>query len=93
VVQVVVHKAKANGSWQALDQSMSLLLQSMSVSNTRSLPGKAGLEAKGQAEALEKSFNLPIVKTFGLPKLSPGSRLTIDLDEDLNDVSFSSAWA
>ena len=53
-----------------------------------SLPGKAGAEAKAQAEALEKSFDLPFVKTFGLPKLSPGSRVTIDLDEDLNDVIF-----
>ena len=88
VMQVVMHKAKANGSWQALDQSMSLLLQSMGVSNMSALPGKAGLESKAQAEALEKSFNLPIVKTFGLPKLSPGSRLTIVLDEDLNDVIF-----
>ena len=88
VMQVVVHKAKADGSWRALDQAATAMLQSMGVSNMSSLPGKAGEESKAQAAALEKAFDLPFIKTFGLPKLSPGSKFTIDLDEDLNDVIF-----
>lgn len=88
VVQVVIHKAKANGSWQKLNLVASGMLRRMGVSSMNSLSGAAAKDAAAMTAAQEKAFNLPIVKTFGLPRLRPGSRLTLDLDEDLNDVIF-----
>ncbi len=35
-----------------------------------------------------RSFNMPIVKTFGLARVAPRQQITINLDEDLNDVTF-----
>ena len=84
VVQVVIHKAKANGSWQRLNSSASAGLAGMGVNFT----GDIARESAKSAEALEKTFDLPIIKTFGIPSLRPGSHITIDLGEELNDVIF-----
>jgi hypothetical protein len=86
VVQVVVHKDVPEGSWQGFSQVMSGWAESLGVTNLGE--GKAGEESKAQAAAVEKLIALPSIKMFGLPKLQPGSRFTIDLDEDLNEVIY-----
>jgi hypothetical protein len=91
VVQVVIHKAKAkaNGGLSALNLASTGLLQSMGVEMLgTNLENSPAVEGMTLTKAQEKSFDLPIIKTFGLPKLSPGARFSIDLDEDLNDVIF-----
>ena len=86
VVQVVVHKDVPEGSWQGFSQGMSQWAQSLGVTNLGE--GKAGEESKAQSAALEKLIALPNIKLYGLPKLNAGSRFTIDLDEDLNEVIY-----
>lgn len=84
IVQIVIHKAKANGALSALNLGSAGLLQGMGVD----MLSGAGVAGAALTRAQEKSFDMPIVKTFGLPRLAPGVRLSIDVDEDLNDVIF-----
>lgn len=91
IVQVTIHKAKADIG-PMLDLAASAWLVRQGVDNILPSPEKldvgAGAESAAATAIKTKSFNMPIVKTFGLPRIAPGQRVSIDLDEDLNDVIF-----
>jgi hypothetical protein len=91
ILQVTFHKAKADIG-PLIDLMASAYLADQGVENV--LPNLEKLDPGLAAESAAataiktKSFNMPIVKTFGLPRIAPGEEVSIDLDEDLNDVIF-----
>jgi hypothetical protein len=91
ILQVTIHKAKSNIG-PLLDIALSAELARQGVGNIlpnlSNLDPGAGVESAADTAIKTKSFNMPIVKTFGLPRVAPGQPITINLDEDLNDVIF-----